>query len=48
MIDAVKAVGNEDAKLTIYTGVGHNSWINAYAEPELYTWLLSKTKAEAK
>ncbi len=48
MIDAVKAAGNEEAKLTIYPGVGHNSWINAYAEPELYTWLLSKTKAEAK
>ncbi|MBQ5789057.1 MAG: prolyl oligopeptidase family serine peptidase, partial [Thermoguttaceae bacterium] len=48
MIDAVKAAGNEEAKLTIYPGVGHNSWINAYAEADLYTWLLSKTKAQAK
>ncbi|MBQ6828503.1 MAG: prolyl oligopeptidase family serine peptidase, partial [Thermoguttaceae bacterium] len=48
MIDAVKAAGNEDAKLTIYPGVGHNSWLNAYAEPELYTWLLSKTKTKAE
>ena len=47
MIDAVKAAGNEEAKLTIYPGVGHNSWINAYAEPELYEWLLSK-KSGAK
>ena len=48
MIDAVKAAGNEEAKLTIYPGVGHNSWINAYAEADLYTWLLSKTKAQEK
>lgn len=28
-------------KFTIYEGVGHNAWEPAYANPELYTWLLS-------
>ncbi len=28
-------------KLTLYEGVGHNAWDNAYADPELYRWLLS-------
>jgi hypothetical protein len=23
--------------------VGHDSWDKAYAEPELFTWMLSKT-----
>lgn len=27
-------------KLTLYEGVGHNSWEKAYADPELYRWLL--------
>jgi predicted peptidase len=40
MIDAVKAIGNEEAKLTVYPGVGHNSWLKAYEDPELYAWLL--------
>ena len=26
---------------TEYPGVGHNSWDNAYAEPELMPWILS-------
>ncbi len=45
MVEAHKKAGNPDAKLTVYRGVGHDSWINAYAEPELYTWLLSKSKS---
>jgi len=43
MYEAVKAAGGE-AKLTIYPGVGHASWINAFDEPELMTWLLSVKK----
>lgn len=40
MVDAVKAAGG-DPKFTIYPGVGHGSWNNAYSEPEFYNWLLS-------
>ena len=40
MVDAVtKAGGN--VKLTVYPGVGHNSWSETYANPKVYKWLLS-------
>ena len=42
MNDAMKALGGE-LHYTEYPGVGHNSWEKAYAEPELVTWMLSKT-----
>lgn len=41
MIDALEKQGSKKAKLTIYPGVGHNSWSATYANPELYTWFLS-------
>jgi predicted peptidase len=34
-------VGGDKAKLTIYPGVGHNSWSATYANQEVYDWLLS-------
>ncbi len=43
MVEAIKAAGG-DIRYTEYAGVGHNSWDNAYAEPELMTWMLSQTK----
>ena len=43
MIDALKAAGSS-AKSTVYPGVGHNSWDNAYATKELYDWLLMQKK----
>jgi predicted peptidase len=39
---ALKAAGG-DVRYTEYPGVGHNSWDKAYADPELMTWMLSKT-----
>lgn len=39
----LKAVG-ADVKYTEYEGVNHNSWENAYAEPELLPWLFSKSR----
>ena len=33
---------NNDVKLTIYEGVGHNSWDITYDNKEIYDWLLSK------
>ena len=35
---------NDDVKLTIYEGVGHNSWTKAFSS-ELLNWILSKRKA---
>ena len=40
MVNALKKVGVKDVKLTIYPEVQHNSWTEAYKDPELYKWLL--------
>jgi predicted peptidase len=42
MAEAMKALGGE-VRYTEYPGVGHDSWNKAYAETELFTWMLSKT-----
>jgi len=42
MNDAMKVLGGE-VHYTEYPGVGHNSWEKTYAEPDLLTWMLSKT-----
>jgi dipeptidyl aminopeptidase/acylaminoacyl peptidase len=39
IVQAIKQLGG-NAKLTIYPGVGHNSWTQTYDNPELYEWLL--------
>lgn len=41
MIEAVKRLGNAETRLTVYPGVGHDSWNKAYNDPELFDWLLS-------
>ncbi len=45
-IDMVEALKKEkgNVKLTIYPGVGHDSWTRTYENPELYSWLLSQHK----
>ena len=44
MIRAVKAAGNRDSKLTIYPDADHNSWTQAYNEPDLIPWLLRHSR----
>ncbi len=39
--DGLKSVGVREVKRTTYPGVGHNSWEQAYSDPELYKWFLS-------
>ena len=48
MIEKIKEAGGKKAKLTIYPGVGHNSWSKAYANEEVYKWLLSHRSAGTK
>jgi len=43
MIEAIKACGG-DARLTVYPDTGHDSWTAAYADPELYDWLLRQRR----
>ena len=40
MVDALKKAGVADVKLTVFPGVGHNSWTQTYSNPELYDWFL--------
>lgn len=44
MVKVVKKTGGK-AKLTVYKGVGHNSWDKAYDNAKLYEWLLSHKRA---
>ena len=40
MVEALKACGG-NVRFTIYPDAKHNAWTRTYANPELYTWLLS-------
>ncbi len=44
MIDALDKAKATDAKLTIYPGVGHDSWTQTYNNPEVISWLFSQSK----
>jgi predicted peptidase len=46
IVDAFKALGNKEVKLTIYPGVEHNSWEQTYNNPEIYDWLLSHKRTQ--
>lgn len=41
MVAAVRGAGGSP-KYTEYPGVGHNAWVNAFAEPELMAWLFAQ------
>jgi predicted peptidase len=43
MVDALRRAG-ADVRYTEYGGVEHNSWDAAYAEPELWAWLLGQRR----
>ena len=43
MVEALKAK-RRDVRYIEYDGVGHNSWDKAYAEPELFPWLLAQKR----
>ncbi|EAR01058.1 hypothetical protein FB2170_09811 [Maribacter sp. HTCC2170] len=41
MVDKLRHMGYK-VEFTIYEGVGHNSWENAYDTEELYTWFMKQ------
>jgi predicted peptidase len=47
IVAALRACG-ADVRYTVYADAGHDSWTQAYAEPELYTWLLGQRRAAAQ
>jgi predicted peptidase len=47
MIEALKAAGG-NPKYTEFPGVGHDSWTQTYADPELYAWLFAQRKPSTR
>lgn len=43
MIAALKRAG-ANPRYTEYKGVGHNSWVRAFAEPDLLSWMFAQKK----
>lgn len=45
-LEMVKALEGKGAKVrfSLYEGVGHNSWDNAFAEQSLFPWLFAQSK----
>src|SRR5207244_7702516 len=43
MVTALKKAGGEP-KYTEYPDVGHDSWVRAYKDPELFAWLFAQKK----
>ncbi|MEL6122888.1 MAG: prolyl oligopeptidase family serine peptidase [Bacteroidota bacterium] len=44
MVDALRKKKFKAIKYTEYPGVGHNSWDNAFAEPDLYYWMYDQER----
>lgn len=40
MVNALKRIGNQNVKFTIYPEADHDSWTETYQNKELYDWLL--------
>jgi predicted peptidase len=47
MVDAVRAAGGH-VKFTVYADVGHEAWDPAYADPQLYDWLLAQRRGTSR
>ena len=45
MHDALKKAGSK-AELTLYPGVGHDSWTKTYSDPEVIKWLFAQEKPD--
>jgi len=43
VVDVLRAAG-ADVRYTEYPGAGHNSWDQAYSEPDLPSWLLGRKR----
>ena len=44
MMEALNDVGAKNAQLTIYDGVGHDSWTRTYNDPKVLDWLFSQSR----
>jgi predicted peptidase len=46
MVTAIQKAGGKQVQLTVYPGVGHNSWSPTYDNPDVYQWLLGQKRAD--
>lgn len=46
MVRLVNERHGEHAKLTLYPGVGHNSWDKAYSDQAMWQWLFAQKRGE--
>jgi predicted peptidase len=44
MVEAMRQMGADNVKLTIYPEADHDSWTETYDNPALYDWFLSHTR----
>ena len=45
MVEALKKAGATDVQFTRYPHTGHDSWVQAYADPKLYEWFQSHQRS---
>lgn len=46
LVEAVKAVGVEEARLYVFPEADHDSWTETYSSDELYEWFLKHRRAK--
>jgi predicted peptidase len=44
IVEAIERFGGTRAKLTVYPGVGHDSWTRTYEDPAFWEWLLAQRR----
>ena len=44
LVRMIQNAGGKHAKLTLYPGVGHNSWGKAYADEKMWDWLFKQKR----
>jgi predicted peptidase len=42
LVNELKRLGSKKVKFTVYKNAGHDSWTRAYANPNLYEWMLEQ------
>ncbi len=45
LVAVLEKAGSKKVKLTLYPGIGHDSWSKTYADPEFYKWLMAQRRA---
>lgn len=48
MVDTIRTAGGSKILLTVYEGVGHDSWTQTYNNQMLYDWMFQQKKATEK